>query len=305
MAEMLDWNVAVYCANEAARLQGCLDSILTALVGRRALVTIILNGSSDGSTDIACAAVRAGKPVEVFQIAATDKSNAINQFYHVLRSPARAYAGVDGYVFVGADSFTAMERRLAMDPHALAVTGIATTGRTMRLATAATLAEGGRLHGQLHALRPTFLDRMVARSIRLPVGLYRGDGLLGSMAAHDLAPIATPWDNARIPGVVEATYAIQVLSPFKPRDLQRQFRRKVRQMRGTIENAAIKSIIYQAGYEGLPGNADDMILEHLARHGAPRVSVADRLFQRMAIRQATYVARPDLEALMPHLVERA
>ena len=305
MAEVLDWNVAVYCANEAVRLQGCLDNIFAALVGRRALVTVILNGSCDGSLDIACAAARAGKPVEVFQIAATDKSNAINQFYHVLRSPARAYAGVDGYVFIGPDSFRAMEQRLVTDPHALAVTGVATTGRTMRLATEATLTEGGRLHGQLHALRPAFLDRMVARGIRLPVGLYRGDGLLGSMAAHDLDPMVSPWDNTRVPGVADATYAIQVLSPFRLRDLQRQFRRKVRQMRGTIENAAIKSVIYKTGYEGLPGNADDMILAYLAAHGAPQVSVVDRLFQRLAIQHVIHAVRPESGDLIAHRVERA
>ncbi len=305
MAEMLDWNVAVYCANEAARLQGCLDSILAALTGRRALVTVILNGSRDGSLNIACAAARAGKPVEVFQIAATDKSNAINQFYHALRSPARAYAGVDGYVFVGPNSFMAMEQRLATDSHALAVTGVATSGRTMRLATEATLAEGGRLHGQLHALRPTFLDRMAARGIRLPIGLYRGDGLLGSMAAHDLDPLANPWDNSRVPGVADATYAIQVLSPFKPRDLRRQFSRKVRQMRGTIENAAIKSIIYRAGYEGLPRNADDMILEHLVAHGSPTVPAMDYVFQQLAIRHAKRAARPAQADLMAHRVTKA
>lgn len=303
MTDILDWNVAVYCVNEAARLQGCLNSILEALAERQALVTVILNGSRDGSLDIARAAARAGKPVEVFQIAAADKSNAINQFYHELRSPARAYAGVDGYVFIGPNSFTAMEQRLAANPHALAVTGVAANGRTMRLATEATLTEGGRLHGQLHALRPAFLDRMVARGIRLPVGLYRGDGLLGSMAAHDLDPMANLWDNARVPGVADATYAIQTLSPFKPRDLQRQFRRKIRQMRGAIENAAIKSIIYQNGYEKLSGNADDMIQDYLAEHNAPRVSAMDRVFQKLAIKQAAQAVRPTPEALVPHRVK--
>ena len=287
MTEMLDWNVAVYCSNEATRLQGCLDSILEALAERRALVTVILNGSQDGSLGIARAMRRAGKPIEVFQIAAADKSNAMNQFYHALRSPARAYAGVDGYAFVLPGSFQALEQRMATDPHALVLACIGVSGRTVPLAMKETIEVGGRLHGQFHAIRPSFLDRMVARGIRLPVGLYRGDGLIGSMAAHDLDPVIHPWDNTRLPGVADAKFAIQSLSLLKPDDLRRQFRRKVRQMRGIIENAAIKSIIYKTGYEGLPPDCNDMLREYLATYGVPEVSPLDRVFMGLAVRQAT------------------
>ena len=292
MTEILDWNVAAYCANEAARLQGCLDSILAALAGRRALVTVILNGSQDDSLNIACGAAQSGKPVEVFQIAMADKSNAINQFYHTLRSPARAYAGVDGYTFIMPGSFQVLEQRMTADPHALVLACVGINGRTVPLDMKETIEVGGRLHGQFHALRPSFLDRMVARGIRLPVGLYRGDGLIGSMAAHNLDPITQPWDNTRLPGIADARFAIQPLSTFKPRDLQRQFRRKVRQMRGAIESAAIKSIIYKAGYEGLPGNADDMIRDYLAMPRAPAMPAIDHVFQQIAIRHATRAARP-------------
>ena len=46
MSYELDWNVAVYCQNEEKRLQGCLERVIAALTGRRALITVILNGSS-------------------------------------------------------------------------------------------------------------------------------------------------------------------------------------------------------------------------------------------------------------------
>ena len=182
MTDVLDWNVAVYCVNQGARLQGCLDSVTAALAGRRALITVILNGSCDTSLDVVRAAARSGQPIEAFQIAAADKSNAINQFNYALRSPARAYAGVDGYAYVGPASFEAMRHRLDADPHLMAIATVATTGRTMQRTAAAALRTGGQLTGQLHAMRPDFLDRMVARRVRLPVGLYRGDGLLNSMA---------------------------------------------------------------------------------------------------------------------------
>lgn len=302
MTDVLDWNVAVYGVNEGERLRGCLDSIAASLAGQRSLITVILNGSRDDSLKIALDAARAGQPVEVFQIAAADKSNAINQFNHALRSPARAYAGVDGYAYVGLKSFAAMRHKLDTDPHAMAVAAIATTGRTMRHTATAALRTGGQLGGQLHALRPDFLDRMVARGVRLPIGLYRGDGLLNSMVCHNLDAIGSPWDNTRVPTVADATFAIPVLSPFKLQDIKRQYRRKIRQMRGTIENAAIKSIIYERGYEGLPGDADVMVRDHLAKHGAPPAAPLDRVFLNMAIQHANAAKPFEPADLAPHRV---
>jgi hypothetical protein len=301
MTDELDWNVAIYCLNEERRLRGCLDGVIAALTGRRALITVILNGSRDRSLAIAQEAARAGGAIEIFEIAAGDKSNAINQFIHTLRSPARAYGAVDAYAYIAPTSFRAMEDRLEADPSAIAVTGICTNGRTMRRVAESTLAIGGQLHGQLHAFRRSFFDRMVERGIRLPLGTYRGDGLLGSMAAHNLDAISQPWDNRRIAGVAAATYEIPALSLFRPNDVLRQFRRKVRQMRGGIENAAIKELIYRVGYEGLPEDADEMIGSYLAAHGPPKVGWPDRAFQMLAIRQQTRTRR-ETASFLPHRV---
>lgn len=300
MQNELDWNVAVYCLNEDKRLRSCLESVLTALDGRSALVTVILNGSRDGSAEIAKSFATAGHPVQLFRITAGDKANAINQFNYHLRSPARIYGGVDGYAHVAPASFRAMEERLAVDPNAVAATGVCMNGRTMRLATEATLTVGGQLHGQLHSLRRDFIDRMVAGGIKLPVGTYWGDGLLGSMAAHNLDALGKPWDNRRIAGVAAATYEIPPLSVFKFRDLKQQFRRKVRQQRGRIQNAAIKEIIYRVGYGGLPDDADVMVSDYLAAHGPPAVAWPDRLFQRLALQDTRRPPNP--ADFIPHAV---
>ena len=297
---MLDWHVAIYGANEAARLALCLQSVVTALHGSDAVVSVILNGTHDTSILIAREFARRHDFIHVHRIAHGDKSNAINQFYHSIRQTARAYAGVDAYVRVGPHAFRAMAERLAADPHAMAISGVAINGRTMRQATGQTLSVGGQLHGQLHALRPDFLDRMVAQHIRLPVGLYRGDGLLASMAAHNLDATGTAWDNSRIPGVAEAQYEIPVLSPLRAQDLRRQYRRKIRQIRGRIEAEAIKQIIYRDGYAALPDNADDMIRAYLANHAPPRSAIPDRIFQILAIRASTTATRPPCEDLQAH-----
>jgi len=299
MGSTLDWHTAVYCSDEGRRLQACLDSLGVALAGKRALITVVLNGGPQRNLEVARAATATGLPIEFFHIPFGDKSNAINQFNYNLRVPACAYAGVDGYVEVGANTFSAMEERLGSAPHAVAVTGVPDNGRTMREMGLEALRTGGALLGQLHAWRPEFLDRMTGRGIKLPIGLYRGDGLLGSMAAHDLAPLSKPWDNSRVLATARATFTIPCMSLLDGRDVRRLFHRRVRQMQGLIENKAIASIVYRSGYEGLPEYVTDLIQEYLATHRPPQVSPSERPFQWLALRKIAKAERPDPALLSP------
>jgi hypothetical protein len=298
---VLDWHVAAYAVNEAERLEACLRSAVAALEGTKFQISLILNGSTDGSEQIARQMTRSGSPISIYRIDYPDKSNAINQFYYHIRQPARYYAEIDSNVIIAPYALRTMAARLDRDPLALTVSGIATNGRTMPKWDAER-ARGGRLMGNLHALRPEFVDRIVAHGFRLPVGLYRGDGLIGSMAAHNLDPQHSPWDNARVAGEREAHVLIHQLSPWRISHLKRQFRRKISQMRGTIENAALQNIIYCDGFAGLPENADDMITQYLAKHPLPPVGAADRIFQRMAVQRSATAARPAPGTLQARLL---
>jgi glycosyltransferase involved in cell wall biosynthesis len=300
-----DWNVAVFCRNERWSIARCIESIAEASRDRRTLITLIVNGSTDDSAALALdAARRRGVAIAVHSIAYGDKANAINQFFYELREAARYYFFIDAYVKIGPNALAAMERCLASRPEVIAATGIAMNGRTMRRHTQPTLNHGARLHGQMHALRPDFIARLTERKLRLPIGLYYGDGLIGSMAMHDLDPLHIEWEPKRIGGSAEASYEIPTLSPFRIRDLKRQFQRKVRQMRGRLENLAIRSIVYDQGYEGLPEYADDMVINYLSRHGRPSISVTDRPFQALAIRQIQAGRRADSATLEPRLIQR-
>ena len=299
MAKQLDWHVAVYASNEEERIGACLRSIAVALEGRSFLVTVLVNGSRDNSAETALRAARDGMPVEVYAISYGDKANAINQFIHALRRPAHLVGEVDAYAIVGVRSFTGMAAALERSQEARAATGVAITGRTMPSVTAETLVVGGRLHGQLHAFRPDFLDRMVARGIRLPIGYYWGDGLLGSMSAHDLDPLTEPWRNERVVGVAEATYAIPVLSPFRLGDIRRQYRREIRQARGKLENAAIQQVIYRTGYEGLPAWSNDLVADLVATGPVPPATGRARYFRRVALKEVASFRPPSPDALLP------
>ena len=296
----MTWQVAVFCQNEASRIAACLRSIAAAMDGESGSIALIVNGSSDDSVAVACAEAGAlAVPLRVFTIAHGDKSHAINCFLHdpAIREDASLYFCVDGYVTIAPGSFRAVIKRLRDCPRALAASGVASNGRTAKDMARRAVEIGGVLQGQFHALRPDFVRRIVAGGMRLPIGLYRGDGLLGSMAAHDLDPVTGSWDNARIVGVADAQFAIDELSVLRWRDVRRQFRRKVRQMRGKIENAAIKRLVHVGGYQALPCFADDMIAEFLGRHAAPAVPWQDQPFMALALRQHRAALRPSEKVL--------
>lgn len=305
-AEPLDCHVFVCCQNEANRIGACLVHLKRALGDWNALITLNINGSSDNSLAIAQeTARREDIPLEVFVTAAGDKANAINQFLYVQRRNARMYVFVDGYALVSRGALAGLMASLTEHPFSMAATGITTTGRTIHLMTERTLTKGGILHGGLHALRPDFVDRMVMQGIRLPIGTYRVDGLMGSMAAHNLDAIGEAWDDRRIRGVKDAQYELPSLSLFRVRDLLRQFRRRIRQMRGTLENLAIKDIIYQHGYTGLPDNADDMIKHYIEAHGVPDVALIDRFFLGRALNQIRHRGPRAAENYTPQRVFEA
>jgi glycosyltransferase involved in cell wall biosynthesis len=300
-----DISVAVFCHNEAARIAACIASIAAAGRGFRLGLTIIANGTNDSSIERAKAAAEAANlPTHIYTIAHGDKSNAINHSFYELRQKAKLHVFIDAYAIIAPNAFSGFAAMLSSHKEAVAATGIAGNGRTMAAATEETLREGGRLHGQLHAFRPAFLDRLTAAGLFLPIGLYRGDGLLGSMACHDLDALTTPWENNRIKGTVEAIYEIPRLSPLRPADIHRQYRRKLRQMRGNLENAALQSIIYTQGFPGLPHYADEMINEWLARGGAVETTGIDRFFMSLALKHIQRSRRPNPADLEPVLVHK-
>ena len=303
MGSTFDWQIGVVCQNEHARIASCLESISIGIGSRNVVVNVVVNGSSDGSDDVARReAAKLAIPIRIFKIAYGDKSNAINCLIHDpdVHVDAHLYFFMDGYVRLRPGALAAIEQSLARDPAAVAATGMAVTGRTEPQSHRATLERGGgAIHGQLFALRRRFVDKMAEQGIRLPIGLYRGDGLLGSMAAHDLDCLEQPWSNQRALCVADALFEISPLSPFRPRDLRRHFHRKVRQMRGRLENAAIKQVIYRNGYSALPAFADDLIGDFLAANPMPTVPLADRLFMKRALSQHRNAIRPATDQLKP------
>lgn len=281
---MLDFDIAVFAVNEAATIGACIASIDRACAGRDGHISVLLNGTTDESVEVLRGLRLNHAAMTVYRFPVADKANAINHFLYELRRPARVHFGIDAYTTIGASSLQAMADAFEADPHASIASALPVSGRSARVVAAETM-KGGLVNGQCYGMRSDFVSRLIAAGYRLPVQLYRVDGLLGSMAAHDLDALKTTWDSSRLIGVAAAQFALTPLSVFKPRDIRRQFNREIRQARGRMENAAIKELIYAGGYAALPVNANDMIRDWLGSHRPSARSMRERLFTRLALKQ--------------------
>lgn len=294
--EAYKWSVSVYARNERLNLASCLRAIADARVGNGTHITIILNGSSDSSDIIAHTLARHLQlSAEIYDIRYGDKSNAINQFLYNLRPEAETYFFIDGHATITRPALIELERGLSEADAAVAVPE----------SRADTNADGG-LQGSLFALKRSLVERIVGAGLKLPVGLYCGDRLIGSFVSNDLDPgdpTAEPRRSIRV--VPAATWTVAPPSPWRRRDLSRQWRHRICQARGRLENEAIKEIIYRDGYQGLPDHADRMIAEWIDK--SPKTRRPNPIrdpFAALAVRQIKRASFPRDEDMVPHLLAR-
>lgn len=257
------WSAAIFGRNEAGSIGPCLDALALAAQGRTLHVTLLLNGTTDESYREACIALRrSGLNARIYAIAEADKANAFNHFIRHLRPAAGTYFFVDAYARVQPDALRHLDHALTESPQALAAAAVPGTGRSAARLRAEMIRNPG-LHGSLFALRGSFVARMAALRLALPVGMYRGDGLIGSFVLHDLDAVHGGWHGARIAVEPRASWAAPRLKPWRWQDLRRQWQRMIQQGRGRLQWAAIRARVYPHGFEALPEDADACVLQWL------------------------------------------
>lgn len=226
------WAVAVFAHNEGPRIAAALQSIVDAANGHPLQITVLANGCRDDTAAVAqaFAAHRPAGEVQVLLIALGDKANAWNAFVHdvAAKRPPDAVAMhvfVDGDVRVEPGALPALAAALAQQPEAHAVGALPTTGRD-REAWRERMLRSATLAGGLYALRDSFVQRLVQRDIRVPVGLIGEDWFVSVLARFDLQPVNPI--AGMVPRVVfapDAGFAFRSLSPWRWGDHRVHWRR--------------------------------------------------------------------------------
>jgi len=193
--------------------------------------------------------------VHLVSIALGDKCNAWNVFIHETvpsQCPGReAYSFMDGDVRVVPGSFAAMARALQANPHAHAASAVPASGRNVEPERQGILDQHGLLAG-LYSLRGSFVDRLRALSVRIPLKIEGDDGLIGALIKWDLTPERQGFDDQRIVPCSDAAFEFEPMSPARPGDWRMYWKRALRYGRRHYEFQLLGPVLKAGGLAALP-----------------------------------------------------
>ena len=250
------WPVAVFAHNEARNIIACLDSLQS--VASHPLACHVLANACTDRTEALVREYAADHPnVHLVSIALGDKANAWNVFVHEIASrDAAACFFIDGDVRAIPGSLDVMAQALVQHPQANGVSALPQSGRGVAAFQRDMLRDNG-VAGNLYGLRGSFVERIRAQAIKMPIGTIGEDALMGAMLKWDLRG-DTRWDNSRVVVAREAGFAFDSVSPWLPREWKKYFRRRVRYSVRGYQNKMLGQAIQPAGFAALPHHVREL-----------------------------------------------
>jgi glycosyltransferase involved in cell wall biosynthesis len=251
----------VLAHNEERHIVACLDSIFGSESGGRFQVFVMANGCRDRTEEMVREYGDRRPAVHLISIALGDKCNAWNVFIHEIvptRCPGREiYFFMDGDARAAKGSFAALATALKANPPAHAASAVPASGRNASRDRQEILEQHG-LVANLYALRGSFVDRLRALSVRIPLKLEGDDGLLGALIKWDLAPERQGFDEARIVPCPDAQFEFDSMSPFSPADWKLYWKRALRYGRRRYEFQLVGQELKNRGIAALPAEITEL-----------------------------------------------
>jgi hypothetical protein len=270
------WSAVILSSrDDAETLCSSIEAARAAASGERAIIDVMVNGNPRLAAQVT-AGLESGRSsrsglaaVRVWSLRLRDKANAWNQYVHTVWPGAEIAFFIDGYARVWPDALARLSDRLRESRRALAAAAVPTAGRSADSLRARMIKEP-QINGSLYALRGATLDALRQSGARMPLGLYRQDGLLGSALAFGLDPARHAWTPDRIAVVPEASWSRRVASPWNTRDLLGRFDRMTRQALGVFEARAIREHLVhrERSLADLPTTNAGFIASWMRRHRA-------------------------------------
>ena len=226
------WAIAIFAHNEAARLQAALESLQAAASGHDLDVFVLANGCTDRTADIVRGSASRITYLSLVEIDLGDKANAWNTFVHDVLTPARAgeislYFFMDGDVTVEPRALPLLAAALEEIRSANAAGAMPATGRD-RDAWRERMVKTATLAGGLYALRGSFVARVRAEGMRMPIGLIGEDIFVSRLVAGEFGRRQPLDDSPHCVFHGGAQFSFRSLSPARPGDYRRYLRRKWR-----------------------------------------------------------------------------
>lgn len=270
MSKPLDrkWALAIFAYRESK--EQLINTLGAARRGTNSDTTIdlLINGNSPLANELGKWLETCGEDwarLRVWSIKFGDKANAWNSYFHQIWQGEELVFFSDGYVSLRPDSVQLLGSALLDQPNKLGGSGIPSGSISARQLARTMLSEGG-FHGNFCALKGDVINDIKRRSIRIPRGLYRTDSLVGAWLSFGLNPVDRGWDPDRLLVHPNVTWDTPPKHWWRYSDIVAKFRRKLRQARGRLENAAIRYFLATRKWqpESLPSDARQLINNWIA-----------------------------------------
>jgi len=255
------WPVMVLAYNEEEEIEAALDSIFAGEPGQALDIYVMANGCTDRTEDIVRAYSRRNSSVHLVSIKLGDKCNAWNVFIHETAAqlcPGRqVYFFTCGDVRVVAGSLAALRRALQRDSYANGAAAPPGSGRNVERDRKAQMDEHALVAG-LYAMRGTFIERMQALRVRIPLNFEGDDALIGTLLQWDLAPADRPMDLNRIAPVADAAWIFESLTIKRLDHWKFYWKRAIRYARRYYEFKLLGPELKAKGLAGMPRDIRDL-----------------------------------------------
>jgi len=265
------WAVAIIAAREAPdTLKRTIQAAQAASAGTDTVIDVLVNGNPALAQEVAAWVATASdmRPnVRVWSIARGDKAHAWNEYVHRIWASGRTAFFLDGYAQPRPDAFSLLAASLAQAPETLGATGVPSSGRNAARSKANMLVRGG-FQGNMHAIAASAMETLHTVGFRLPLGLYRTDSLIGALLKFGLDPAVNKWNSRRIAVSPDATWDIPGKTTLTLDNLVGQFKRRLRQAQGDIENRAVNDhlSVRKAPINQMPRTARELVLAWIDAH---------------------------------------
>lgn len=270
MNQDFKWCVAIIASREdLATLKSSTIAASAACTSYPALIDVLVNGNERLARSVAESMDKAKVSelrqvaIRIWSLALPDKADTWNRYVYEIWPKAHTTFFIDGYVRPETNSFSLLANLLNNEGQFACASGIPLTGRSAAQYKKEVTEQGWGLHGNLYALSQDTMNNIRANGFRMPKGLYRNDGFLAAALALDLRPESATWDAARRLGIVDdAGWSTPQRKWWNPIHLKDAWKRRRRQQRGVIENAAIRYWLStkKTAFADLPDNIDDIVL---------------------------------------------
>ena len=264
----MKWVVVIFASRESIHvLNETITAAQIAACGT-ATLEVVINGNAVLAAELKTRLMRlenecvAQTQIRVWSITVGDKSNAWNQYVHQIWSGEEIIFFVDGYVTLTPDAIQMLGDSVAVDERALGGSGMPSVGRSADQTRQALSSESG-LHGNFCCIKGGTLLRMVERQIKLPMGLYRMDSLLGAILCYDLDPGSNVWEDYRIVVNPKAVWQTPSKRWWRARDVNDYIKRVFRQAQGDLEKRAYRDHLAfrRLKSELMPATARELVVE--------------------------------------------